>query len=107
MALGGKSTKKDSSGGKKESKYVTIFQILEGKENDDGAKEPWAKASTYKGRLVWQEFGGDDGNDEENSTFYEIQKAFIGKPHESAPDFVLQTLVVNLKNPKAARPLAD
>ncbi len=105
MALGGKKNKKSSgkSGGKKEAKYVTLMTILESKEDDDGKKgDDWAKANNWKGRLIWQEFGGEEGDDEDNSNFYEIKKAFIGKPHEDAPDFVLQTIVVNLKNPKAA-----
>jgi hypothetical protein len=106
MALGGKKKKPaGKSGGKKESEYVTVFQILQGKETDEREAEPYAKANDYKGRLIWQKFGGEEGDDEENSTFYEIKKAFIGKPHESAPEFVLQTLVVNLKNPNAAEVL--
>lgn len=103
MALGAKKKKSSGGEGKKESKFVTVFQILEGKPRD-GEKEgqAYAKASDFKGRLIWQEFGGSDGKDEDDSKFYEIKSAFIGTPHESAPEFVLQTIVVNLLNPKAA-----
>jgi hypothetical protein len=52
--------------------------------------------------LIWQAFGGEDGEDQENSKFYEIKTAFIGEPHDKAPDYVLDNIVVNLNNPKAA-----
>lgn len=103
MALGGKKKKQSSGGqGKKEAEYVTIMQILQGQDQDDREGEPYAKASNFKGRLIWQKFGGENGEDEDESTFHEVKTAFIGKPHPDAPDFVLQTLVVNLKNPKAS-----
>lgn len=112
MALGKSKKKKSGFGGKskgekKDNRYVNIMSILEGQENDNGDAKPYAKASNYKGRLIWQAFGGEDGDDEEDSTFFEIKTAFIGEPHEKAPDFVLQTLVVNLNNPKAAEALGE
>lgn len=105
MALGSKKSKKKSSGngGKKEARYVNIMQILEGQARDGEEAKPYAKAQDYKGRLIWE----SQGEDGEESTFYEIKTAFIGEPHESAPEFVLQTLVVNLNNPKAAQRLED
>lgn len=108
MALGKKKKAKTSGGGKGgEKRYVTVMEILQGQDNEHGEGKPYAKASTYKGRLIWQAFGGEKGDDEENSEFFEVKSAFIGEPFESAPEFVLQTLVVNLANPKAAQAIDD
>lgn len=106
MASGKKSKDKDSSGRgeKKDNKYVTLFQILEPKEKDkNGKKNPYAKASAYKGRLIWEE----QDEDGKSKGFYQINSAFIGTPHEDSPKFVLQTIVCNLNNPKAAEKLED
>jgi hypothetical protein len=102
MGLGGKTKKSSGKKDKKENKYVTLMSVLAGKDEDGEKGNDWVKANSWKGRLIWQEFGGEEGDDEDNSNFYEIKKAFIGKPHEDAPEFVLQNIVVNLKNPKAA-----
>lgn len=108
MALGKKNSKSKGEKGKKEGRFVNIMTVLEGKEeNDDGEKKPWVKASNYKGRLIWQSFGGEAGDDEEDSTFFEIKNAFIGTPYKDAPEFVLQTIVVNLNNPKAAEEITQ
>lgn len=107
MAFGSKKKKATtgSSGKPKENRYVNIASVLEGEARDDGSENLYIKASNYKGRLIWQEFGGEKGDDESDSTFWEIKTAFIGEPHESSPDFVKQNLVVNLLNPKAANKL--
>lgn len=98
MALGKKNKVKDSeksSGKKGDAVYVNIAQVLEGEKGD-----PYIKASNYKGRLIWQQFGGDEGDDESDSKFYEIKSAYINKPHPKAPEFVLQQLTININNSK-------
>ena len=93
----GKKEKKAKDSGKKESKWVNVGSVCTGQEGG-----LYIKASSYKGRLLWQAYGGEEGDDKENSTFHEIHTVSIFEPNEKAPDFVEQTLSVNLLNPKQA-----
>ena len=94
--------------GQKESKFVTIMRVLRGKPRDGETEgNEYVQADNYKGRLLWQAYGKGDTLEEkqQNSKCYEILKGFIGTPHESAPEFVLQTIVINLNNETNALPL--
>ena len=100
MALGGKKKEVKKSSGEK--KYVNIMQVCMGQGFEGKEPKEYLKANDYKGRLIWHEYGGENGDDPTTGTYYEIKTAFIGDPHEKSPDFVLQNVVVNLANEKAA-----
>lgn len=84
--------------------YATLMEVLQSADDDE---KVYVKANTYKGRLIWQAFGGEDGDDEENSEFYEILSAQVWEPFKDSPPFVLQRIVINLNNPKAAKLLVE
>ena len=102
MALGQKKGQEKKSTESPEKKYVNIMQVCMGKGFDGQPPKEYVRGCNYKGRLLWQEFGGENGDDEANSTFYEIKTAFIGEPMKGSPEFILQNIVVNLANDKAA-----
>jgi hypothetical protein len=85
-----------------DNQWVTIGQVLIAKGEDS---RTYFKANKYKGRLVWQQYGGADGNDPEESQYYEIESVALMKPFKGTPPFVKEVLRLNLKNPKAAKVL--
>ena len=101
MALG-KKLKPRAKTERKTGRFVTIMQVCEGMATADKPAREYIKANNHKGRLLWQSFGGPEGDDESESSYYEITSANIYEPHENAPDFVLQNIVINLNYEKSA-----
>lgn len=76
-------------------KILTVIQ------KDDGGI--YCKGSKYKGRLIWQDRNEETGEER----FFVIKAASIFEPKEGSPEFVLQSICVNLDSEESVVELTD
>ncbi len=101
MGLNSKKKSGTSKSTKEKGESRNVFQILEGKEGNS-----YAKASSYKGRLIWEDFGGED-EPNDGSKFFVVGNISLFEPGDKDPEFVKLRGVINLKNEKSATPLEE
>lgn len=100
MAIGKKS-KKPTSSKKPKADWRNILSVCQTED-----ERQYCKAGNYKGRLIWEDFNGED-EPNENSKFFVIKSANIFDPGDKDPDFIVAKVVVNLKNEKSVELMTE